>query len=326
MKKLFILALVALGMVACESKKDPNVRFIPDSNGNINALTVVIENDLWSGPVGDEIRRVFAAAVDGLPQQEPLFSINQMPPVAFSDFARNSRNVLLVTQENKSAYDIKEDVYARPQRVAFIKGSNQQEIIDSISKNAKKIVATFKSNELKEKQRRIAKSLNRDKKLEEVLGISLRIPSIYEIVKQEKNFFWIEKEIQKGTMNIIAYEMPLNSIPKDSTTVDAIIKMRDSIGESYIPGRLEGAHMITEKAYAPYLYDAIIDNKPAFETRGMWEVKNDFMAGPFLNYAVEDKINNRLLVVEGFVFAPSISKRDYIFELEAILRSLEIKE
>ena len=58
--------------------------------------------------------------------------------------------------------------------------------------------------------------------------------------------------------------------------------------------------------------------------RGTREVKNKFMAGPFVNYAIEDKANNRLLVLEGFVFAPSISKRDYIFELEAMIKSAKL--
>lgn len=48
------------------------------------------------------------------------------------------------------------------------------------------------------------------------------------------------------------------------------------------------------------------------------------MAGPFLNYIIQDTINNRLLVMEGFVFSPSIQKRNYMVELEAIFRSLKI--
>ena len=58
----------------------------------------------------------------------------------------------------------------------------------------------------------------------------------------------------------------------------------------------------------------------------MWEVKRDYMAGPFVNYMVEDTLNKRWLVVEGFAFAPSVSKRDYMFELNSILSSLEIND
>ena len=49
------------------------------------------------------------------------------------------------------------------------------------------------------------------------------------------------------------------------------------------------------------------------------------MSGPFVNYAVEDKKNNRWVILEGFVFAPSVEKRDYMFELEAIIQSVKFK-
>ena len=47
----------------------------------------------------------------------------------------------------------------------------------------------------------------------------------------------------------------------------------------FIPGRLPGTHMKTEDAYTPYVLHTI-DNNEATETRGTWEVKGDFMAGP----------------------------------------------
>jgi hypothetical protein len=85
--------------------------------------------------------------------------------------------------------------------------------------------------------------------------------------------------------------------------------------------------MITEKAYAPSIYESIIDNKPAYEIRGVWKIADDKipMGGPFINYAIEDKVNNRYLVAEGYVYAPSLDKREYVFELESIIKSIKIK-
>jgi hypothetical protein len=48
------------------------------------------------------------------------------------------------------------------------------------------------------------------------------------------------------------------------------------------------------------------------------------MAGPFLNYYIKDLKNNRTIVIEGFVFSPSVRKREYLVELEAIVRSLKV--
>lgn len=46
--------------------------------------------------------------------------------------------------------------------------------------------------------------------------------------------------------------------------------------------------MITEARYAPYLFDVNVAGKKTYLTKGTWELKNDFMAGPFVNYAIKD--------------------------------------
>jgi hypothetical protein len=84
--------------------------------------------------------------------------------------------------------------------------------------------------------------------------------------------------------------------------------------------------MTTEGAYTPFFGNAKVGSLNSFETRSIWQVKDAFMSGPFINYWIEDPVNNRYLVAEGFVFAPSVGKRDYIFELEAIIQSISIKE
>lgn len=82
--------------------------------------------------------------------------------------------------------------------------------------------------------------------------------------------------------------------------------------------------MVTDNSYSPFLLKTTINNKPAIETKGIWDVKGAFMSGPFVNYIIKDEKNNRLLVVEGFAFAPSVQKRDYMFELEAIIKSIKM--
>ncbi|QHI37492.1 hypothetical protein IMCC3317_28710 [Kordia antarctica] len=325
MKKLYILLLALVVLSSCENGENAD-QYLPESFGKVNLLTVVIDLEQWKGKVGDSIRSIYGAPTDGLPMEEPLFSLKQINPDVFDGLLLKCRSILIVKSSDKKQFKIRENLYAKPQKIVFI-GGNEDEIISQLTENARESILTLKLNELRTKQNFISESLNNDKELEETLGITLNIPSIYKTVKVEDNFVWYEREVSNGTMNIIAYTLPFGSIPKNDSTIDAIIKMRDSIGKLYVPGRdPRTMHMITEKAYAPYLYDAIIDNKPALETKGMWEMKGFHMAGPFINYIVEDKQHNRLVVIEGFTFAPSEDKRDFMFEIEAILKTLDIKE
>jgi len=328
MKRSLILLASIFFLISCKndeksSKKDD--RILSDSSGNINQLTVVINNQLWEGEVGEAIRENLAAPVDGLPQEEPLFSLSQIPPETFTGFVRNSRIFLKIEERGNKGMQLFEDEFSRPQTGIVIQGQSNAEIIDVINKQADSIVKLLKKTELAEKQRRIRKSLKKDDGLEEKFGINLKLPSAYRYAKDEDQFSWIRKEIPKGSMEILVYEVPINKIENDSSVIANIIKMRDSIGEAQIPGRLEDSYMITEKAYAPYLFETVIDGKFAYETRGTWEVQNDFMAGPFVNYAVKDEENDRFIILEGFVFSPSRSKRDNIFELDAILQSAKIE-
>lgn len=320
MKKIFFALTLITTVLSCNNK--PSQRIISDSSGNINQLTIVIENNLWEGSVGDAIRSIFAAPVDGLPQDEPLFTLSQIPPSVFTGFATKGRGILKI--EN-GAPEIKflSDVTAKPQRLVLVTGNNTQQLISQLEANGEKMVASFKVKELKEKQRRIKKSLYNSKNIEEALGVSINFPSVYRIAKEEKDFFWIRKDITTGTTNLLVYQIPFDAIQEDDSLITQIVALRDSIGKKHIPGPSEGSYMITEKAYTPFLFKTKIGERITYETKGTWEVYNAFMAGPFINYIIEDKPNNRYVVLDGFAFAPSVEKREYMFELEAIIKSIK---
>lgn len=318
--------VVVLFLIICSCKDNKKqVPYKPSSIGAINSLTLVVDNELWKGKVGDKIREHFAAPVLGLSWEEPLFTINQLPASVFSGTIRHTRSLLYVQKDSLNIAHIKKDLFAKPQRVGVIKGKTDEEIIANIEAKAAEIIKAFKSLEVAEAQKRFKRSLNKEKALEEKLGITLEIPSVYTVGRQEDNFVWIDRQIPKGNMNIISYSMPYNTFVNDSTFVKDIVSMRDSIGEKYIPGSDEGSYMITEKAFAPYVFPLEIGGKKAVEVRGIWEMKGYPMAGPFLTYIINDKEHNRKIVIEGFVFAPATVKRDYMFELESILKTVKIK-
>ena len=47
------------------------------------------------------------------------------------------------------------------------------------------------------------------------------------------------------------------------------------------------------------------------------------MAGPFVNYIVRDSLTEKWMAIEGFAFAPSMNKRDYMFELNTIITTIK---
>lgn len=323
MKRFLILFLTGLFLSACfEGTK---MDYKPQSIGAINTLAVVMDTRLWEGAVGDKIREKFAAPSIGLIWDEPIFSIDHMPRSVFTGPTRHRRAVLFVNLDTVDVAQIQTDTYASPQRIGLIKGESEEQLISNIEAGADRLIAAYKELELKESQKRFLRSLNKEKDLEEEFGIAMRIPSVYKVGMREKNFIWIDRQIPRGTMNILAYTIPSGSLENDSTLVGDIVRMRDSIGQKYIPGPdipNKVTYMMTEKIFAPYVYVTRIKDRKAIEVRGTWEVMNYPMAGPFQTYIIDDPERNRKIVIEGFTFAPATNKRDYMFELEAILKSI----
>ena len=176
---------------------------------------------------------------------------------------------------------------------------------------------------MQEVRNRFQNTLNNTKLIENPLGIQLSFPSLYNIVKQENNFFWLERKVKNGTADILIYEVPKGKMCTHSNLCsEDIIQMRDSIGKRYVPGPQEGMYMITSPAFAPTYTKTQLNGYPTIVSKGLWEVKDFILGGPFSNYIIEDPKKNRCVVIEGFIAAPGTSKRDLLFELETIIKSV----
>ncbi|MCF6350169.1 MAG: DUF4837 family protein [Flavobacteriaceae bacterium] len=324
MKKILLLNIIILLFVSCDSKSYEKI--LVDSSGRMNHILVVINNDDWQGKVGDAIRNTLAKEVIGLPQPEPTLHLNQISPKGFSSFLTSNRNIFFVAYAKENSFTIKNNVYAKPQKIIHIKAKNKEGLITLIKSNTTKIINTIKNIDLKVyQQKNLKKYWNPEKiTLFNTLNIKMKIPQTYGNSQDTKEYLWFVKDIPDGYQNILIYSVPITS--KADENGENIITTRDLKGH-YIPGaKLEkGMYMVTEKAYTPHRFNTQINGKKAYETRGKWMMKGDYMAGPFLNYTVVDKKNNRLIIVEGFTYAPNIKKRNYMFELEAILKTLEIE-
>ena len=115
------------------------------------------------------------------------------------------------------------------------------------------------------------------------------------------------------------YKTPLKDLSKEN-----LIKNRNEITKKYIPGAIKGAYPIIAEndgfpLYAPYT----LGTKEGFELRGIWESVKDHMGGSFYSFSFLDPSGENCITIDGFVYAPQEQKRDYIREVEAIVKSLK---
>ncbi|GGK37413.1 MULTISPECIES: DUF4837 family protein [Flavobacteriaceae] len=322
MKKITLLLIITTLFISCDGDSK---KVYKEANGRINHLLVVMKNSEWQGELGDELRKIIAEPVLGLPQPESQFEVTQVPPESFNSMFRATRSVLKVGISDETSFLVSSNVYAAPQKIITITGKNKEALIAEIKKNSKKIVEIYKNADLISAQNSILKKFWDPTQIETFVkqGYSLKIPRNYSKVEDNGEFVWYRYHLNgDNSMELITYTVPITS--EDDENGNNIVAIRNAFGKKNIPGQIEDSYMITEEAYSPHIFEVELDGKKAFETRGKWEVNNVYMAGPFLSYTVVDKPNNRLVVVEGLTFAPSINKRDYMFELEAILKTLKI--
>ena len=125
MKKILLSTLLLLVVMSCKEKKGSTEKFIQDSSGNINHVSIVLENDMWDGRVGDAIRNVLSKPIYGLPQDEPMFTLSQIPPKVFSGFVTKNRTILKVEMDKEPGIHFKDNVFAKPQKVIIITGKTK---------------------------------------------------------------------------------------------------------------------------------------------------------------------------------------------------------
>lgn len=316
----FIFVLLTASLIGCTGKEKSE---LPPSNSPVNSLAVVISDQLWDGEIGDSIRKKFAAPIDGLPQEEPLFTINQYPLRAL-DGRILARNVFIIKKEDQTRFKLKENEFAAPQHVAHISGKSTAEIVNLLEENTNALIGRFKQNEIQFRQRIIDTSRLQNTGLKSRFKIDLLISNKYKIALSRKNFIWFKREILSGNTSIVVYRVPTAAIFKNGNVVGNIIRVRDSVGGKYIRGKERRSRMQTEESYAPYFAVGTLNGNRIYETRGTWELKGDFMNGSFINFAIRDKKRNQFVIVEGFCYAPSTEKRDLMHELEAMIKSVKL--
>ncbi len=297
-----------------------------ESGGNAGEVEVVIPKKLWDGPVGDTIFNTLGQPFPGLPQVEPFYKTRQVDPENFVNIFKEHRNILIVKIEPhlKTGWKISHDVWAKNQIVITYQAPDEQEFYRIFGKTSQKLLDTLYKTTLLRYQQAYMVYLNKKDidTLKKRYHISLIFPTTYSLDVKKKNFAWISRETATTSQEILVYITPYQSA--DDLEPDNIIRRRDSVAQFNVPGPSKGSYMQTEHLYPVSIERMTIDGHYAVLIRGLWKTHGDFMGGPFVNLSVLDAKRARIVTVDGFVYAGKQDKKLYLWQVEAIVRSLKI--
>lgn len=149
-----------------------------------------------------------------------------------------------------------------------------------------------------------------------MFGWNMLIPAEIKAGKTGRNFIWLSDNRPDRMRNICVYSY-------SGTTLDAhrALAARDSVMRLNIPGELDGMYMQTTPGSVTAGL-ATEDGRTVMISRGLWEMRNDAMGGPFVSLSTVDSANSRIIVAEAFVYAPGTNKRNLIRSAEAALYTL----
>ncbi len=318
---LFFIVSFSILFYACD---ETNERILPRMSGKSGELLVVIDTGYWNNQSGEAIRQTFMQTQVGLPQQEAVFDIIHVPHRSFARILQTNRNIIMVeiNAQEKPAISIKENVWSEGQLVATIVAKNDKNAAEIIEKNSQNLLDYFNEKETQrlQKKYKVNKNSKLAKELEEKLKLSMHIDDLFYIAKEDTNFIWLRKEYSMGehpiSQGFIIYTYPYDN---DSIfNVHQLTAKRNAITKKYIPGGAEGSYMTTYEEYIPKEREINLKGNYAKELRGLWHVQGDFMGGPFVSYSMVDEHRNRVITIDGYVYAPKFDKREYLRELQAL--------
>ncbi len=303
----------------------------PGSSGATYEMLVVCGNKVWESSIGEQIRNYYNQFDTTINQTEPLYTTPHITQQTFdkNKMFQNHRNVLQVIIDTSNDPKIEKIVnkFSQPQRIFRITVRNEEEFTKLFNEYKSTIYDSFVEAE----RIRINKFFKQQKDnkmaffLDEKFGLTLSLPTGFYVAKDATDFVWLWRKTPKVDYGILVYTE--NYI--DTTQLDprAVIQLRDILTFEHIPGDLPESYMqvVTDK-FPVASYATNFNGVYSTELRGLWETREDFMGGPFLHYAIVDEINNRVVHLDAFLYAPGQDKRDELLQLEAILHTLEISE
>ena len=321
----------ALIFLSCENaNKEPKQTnrpfLVPMSSGNPYEVMVVADDSIWDGYAGRALDVVLNKPLKGLPQEESTFHVSRITPDNYDRITNLFRNIIIFKigrEYSEPRFRLLRDEFSSPQMIMTIQGPSVSEVSTFITEHTDFIIKFFSDEEINRAAREFHDEHNIKfaKKVKEMFGCEFYIPVDINKMKIGDNFIWASNDALTGIQNIVIYSYPYATEKVFRRGV--YIALRDSFMKANIPGGKPNQYMATDKNHVD-VKNITVRGEFAQEARGLWHMENDAMGGPFVAHSMIDTINNRVIVAEGFVYAPDKMKRTMIRRLEAALYTLRM--
>lgn len=324
----FLMLMSILLLASCNSKPKDREKYLPNITGNAGEVLVVINKGYWEGELGSTLREILAGEYPYLPQREAYFKLFNATPGGFTGSYLLHRNIVIVNvspEVGTTGIRMSRNSWAKPQIIVTVSATTPEEASELITGNRELIINTI---EQAERDRLIASSKKYEDKevrmaVTENIGGSPYFPTGFTIKKNTPEFMWISQETTYVNQGILIFKFPYTDAEQLSPEY-----LKDKIynlWQANVPGMRENSYMTFNKVIEPGFRNIEYQGNTMVEMRGLWEVENDYMGGPFVCHIFPDRNRENIIILNAFVYAPKYDKRKYLRQVESIIYSFDWK-
>ncbi len=327
MKRLFSLFVVCVAIIlaSCTTRNTLQPR---TTAGNAYDVFIICPNEAWRGELASSVCDMLEADAPGLTRPEGYFNIfRQADEKGATDIDRKYPNILKLDINPVHATPstrVAKNVYARPQMLVTISAPDAATAAKYIELSADALRGLFEAGE-REASNQHHMSHSSPELMDDFeahTGLRMVIPAnYYKATTRDEDLLWYIRDYEKKAQYIFAYSY--DYVDGDDLTAEwlmrsldnrlAIISSKDAVG-SYMGVNEEGPAVLTE---------VDINGRTWYELRGWWEVKGDFMGGPFVSYSTLDSATNRITTIMFALYAPEEGQRNPLREIEHLIYTIK---
>lgn len=348
-----LLLAGSLMLLSCSGMEQ---RFNTKKNalGKTNEITVIADDELWDSDIADSVVYYFGSAYPVMPQPEPVFDIRHfsVQQLQADELRRELRTYMVVAdlsdeespatkltinaigeeavrkcrEGNGYGTHLARDRWAQGQIIFFLYGFGDEMLARGIRRKYSAMASRISEHD--RSQVDAATYLNGINgplmdTLRQRLGMEMKIPGEYKLASSKDDILWLRAEYTESSHNLIITKVPYED--EEQFSDNYLQELRDSIVRRVVRTRTPGSVMLVNDKDLPLLfYEGSTADQYTKEMRGVWEMSDDYMGGPFISYLIISSDQKHLYFIDVWVYGPGKDKRDYMQRLEHIVSSIKI--
>lgn len=326
----------------------------PVATGKEGVITVVMNDSVWGGPVGDAVREQLGKPVLTYPLPEPAFDLEQFDLTRselFQKVIRKRKYILFAASLDENSNVAKyirsglsdstlariragesgvmqrPDAWYRKQLVVYAIAPTPKDLVEKITERGEDLRYVFNQatrERLTDRMFERMEQTDLEERLMDNHDFAVDVQYDYFIAQDTMNFIRMRRVLSDTWREMFFYYIE-NGDP-NIITQDWVLATRDSLTERFVRGTWDSSYVEIDRR-RPITFENInFLGRYGFETRALWHMTKDAMGGPVLNYTFYDEKQRRIYMIDGMVFAPNFDKREFLRQVEAIAYTFRTRQ